>query len=68
MGRDLENSVKSYNSMYGSLKSMVFPAVKRLRDMEVKPSKELDEKNLPRAVEELPRYKDGGADAALLEE
>lgn len=67
MGKDLENSVKSYNQMYGSLKTMVFPAVKRLRDMDVKPSKELDEKSTPKLIEETPRYKEAEAELTLLD-
>ena len=68
MGKDLEGSVKSYNQMYGSLKTMVFPAVKKLRDMEVKPSKELDEKSTPKLIEETPRYKEAeAAELSLLD-
>lgn len=67
-GRDLENAVKSYNQMYGSLQTMVFPAVRRLNELDVKSTRQLDEKSRPRLIEENPRYKEiEGSEPLMME-
>jgi len=52
LGKDLGNSVKSFNKAVGSLERMVFPAARRFTELGVNPKQPLETLN---EVEETPR-------------
>jgi DNA recombination protein RmuC len=55
VGRSLEGASKAYNSSVASLQSRVYPATRRLLELEVSPSKAEWKKGLPKEAETMPR-------------
>ena len=60
LGKDLGNSVKSFNKAVGSLERMVFPAARRFTELGVNPKQSLETLN---EVEETPREITGASSA-----